>query len=132
MKRKILVIIKNKWFLGFLLIITTLGIFGSQEIIYMTRQYMAGDTPWNSTPRQLNGRVVFSEHYSMHPGHYTFTQKLGIATKVDVKKMFGKTPAERKKEFAEYSTIRTQSPVGFLAPDFELETTTGETVRLSD
>ncbi|GIS86983.1 MAG: hypothetical protein CM1200mP17_15510 [Woeseia sp.] len=51
MKRKILVIIKNKWFLGFLLIITTLGIFGSQEIIYMTRQYMAGDTPWNSTPK---------------------------------------------------------------------------------
>ena len=132
MKSKFLVIIKNKWFLGFLLAITTLGVFGSQEIIYMARQYMAGDTPWGSATRELNGRVVFAEHYSMHPGHYTFTEKLGIATKVDVRKMFGKSPTERKKAFAEFSTIRTKSPVGFLAPDFELETTTGKTVRLSD
>ena len=114
MKRKILVIIKNKWFLGFLLIITTLGIFGSQEIIYMTRQYMAGDTPWNSTPRQLNGRVVFSEHYSMHPGHYTFAEKLGIATKVDVKKMFGKSPTERKKAFAAVSYTHLTLPTSDL------------------
>ena len=77
MKSKFLVIIKNKWFLGFLLAITTLGVFGSQEIIYMARQYMAGDTPWSSATRELNGRVVFAEHYSMHPGHYTFTEKLG-------------------------------------------------------
>ena len=75
---------KNNWFLGSLLAIAALGVFGSQEIIYMARQYMAGDTAWSSTPRELNGRVVFAEHYSMHPGHYTFTEKLGIATKVDV------------------------------------------------
>jgi len=123
---------KNKWFLGSLLAIAALGVFGSQEITYMARQYMAGDTAWNHAPRELNGRVVFAEHYSMHPGHYTFAEKLGIATKVDVKKMFGKSPAERKKAFAEFSTIRAKSPVGVLAPDFELETTTGETVRLSD
>ena len=132
MKRKLLVTMKNKWFLGSLLAIAALGVFGSQEIIYMARQYMAGDVPWSSVPRELNGRMVFEEHYSMHPGHYTFTEKLGIATKVDVKKMFGKSPAERKKAFAEFSTIRAKSPVGVLAPDFELETTTGETVRLSD
>jgi len=131
-KRKLLVIMKSKWFLGSLLAIALLGVFGSQEIIYMARQYMAGDVPWSSVPRELNGRMVFEEHYSMHPGHYTFTEKLGIATKVDVKKMFGKSPAERKKAFAEFSTIRTKSPVGVLAPDFELETTAGETVRLSD
>jgi len=123
---------KNKWFLGSLLVIVALGAFGSQEIIYMARQYMAGDVSWSSAPTKLKGRVVFEEHYSMHPGHYTFMEKLGIATKVDVKKMFGKSPAERKKAFAEFSTIRTQSPVGVLAPDFDLETTTGETVRLSD
>ncbi len=123
---------KNKWFLGSLIALVVLGAFRSQEIVYMSRQYMAGDVPWSSAPKDLNGRVVFEEHYSMHPGHYTFTEKLGIATKVDVKKMFGKSPAERKKAFAEFSTIRTQSPVGFLAPDFELITTTGETVRLSD
>ena len=132
MKRKLLVVMKNKWFLGAALAIAALGTFGSQEIIYMARQYMAGDVPWSPAPKDLNGRVVFEEHYSMHPGHYTFTEKLGIATKVDVKKMFGKSPAERKKAFAEFSTIRTQSPVGVLAPDFELKTTTGETVRLSD
>ena len=131
-KRKPLITMKSKWFLGSLLAIALLGVFGSQEIIYMARQYMAGDVPWSSVPRELNGRMVFEEHYSMHPGHYTFTEKLGIATKVDVKKMFGKSPAERKKAFAEFSTIRTKSPVGVLAPDFELETTAGETVRLSD
>ncbi|MBM24036.1 MAG: hypothetical protein CMD78_07215 [Gammaproteobacteria bacterium] len=132
MKTKLLIIMKNKWFLGSLIALVVLGAFRSQEIVYMSRQYMAGDVPWSSAPKDLNGRVVFEEHYSMHPGHYTFTEKLGIATKVDVKKMFGKSPAERKKAFAEFSTIRTQSPVGFLAPDFELITTTGETVRLSD
>ncbi len=41
-------------------------------------------------------------------------------------------PVQRKKALAEFSNIRTQSPIGALAPDFELETTTGETVRLSD
>jgi len=132
MKRKLLVVLKSKWFLGPLLAVVVLGVFGSQEIIYIARQYMAGDVPWSPAPKDLNGRMVFEEHYSMHPGHYTFAEKLGIATKVDVKKMFGKSPAERKKAFAEFSTIRTQSPVGVLAPDFVLTTTTGETVRLSD
>ena len=132
MKTKLLIVLKSKWFLGPLVAVIALGVFSSQEIVYMSRQYMAGDVPWSPAPKDLNGRMVFEEHYSMHPGHYTFVEKLGIATKVDVKKMFGKSPAERKKAFAEFSTIRTQSPVGFLAPDFELTTTTGETVRLSD
>jgi len=123
---------KSKWLLGGLIAIVVLGVLGSQEITYMARQYMAGDVPWSSAPKELNGRVVFEEHYSMHPGHYSFAEKLGIATKVDAKKMFGKSPEQRKKAFAEFSTIRTQSPVGALAPDFALETTTGETVRLSD
>jgi hypothetical protein len=105
---------------------------GGQEILYMTRQYMAGDTPWNSTPKELNGRVVFEEHFSMHPGHYTFGEKLGIATKVDVMKLVRMDPAKRKKGFAEFSTIRTQTPLGSPAPDFELETTDGETICLSD
>ena len=55
MKSKLLAIMKNKWFLGSLLLIAALGVFGSQEIIYMARQYMAGDVPWNSTPKELNG-----------------------------------------------------------------------------
>ena len=53
MKRKLLVIMKNKWFLGSLLAIAALGVFGSQEITYMARQYMAGDTAWNPAPREL-------------------------------------------------------------------------------
>jgi len=47
MKRKLLVIMKNKWFLGSLLAIVVLGSLGGQEILYMARQYMAGDAPWN-------------------------------------------------------------------------------------
>jgi len=118
MKRKLLVIMKNKWFLGSLLAIVVLGSLGGQEILYMARQYMAGDAPWNPAPKELNGRVVFEEHYSMHPGHYSFSEKLGIATKIDVMKLVRMDPEKRRKGFAEFSTIRTQSPVGALAPDF--------------
>ncbi len=126
-----LCVLKNKWFLGALLLVAALAAVGRQEIIYMTRQYMAGDVPWDSAPKALDGRIVFQEHYSMHPGHYSFSQKLGIATKVDVMSMVRMDPEARRRGFAEFSTFRAQSPVGSPAPDFELETTDGETIRLS-
>ena len=52
MKRKLLVVLKSKWFLGSLLAVIVLGAFGSQEIIYMARQYMAGDVPWSPAPKE--------------------------------------------------------------------------------
>jgi len=125
-------LLKSKWFIGGVLAVVLVVALGGQEIMYMTRQYMMGDTPWDANPKQLNGRVVFNEHYSMHPGHYSFGEKLAIATKVDVMKLVRMDPEKRKKGFAEFSTIRTQSPIGTLAPDFELETTDGESIRLSD
>jgi peroxiredoxin len=132
MAGRILGFLKSKWFIGSVLAIVAIAAVGGQEILYMTKQYTAGDTPWDPTPKELDGRVVFEEHFSMHPGHYTFGEKLGIATKVDVMKLVTMEPATRKKGFAEFSTIRTQSPVGSVAPDFELETTDGEMIRLSD
>ncbi len=132
MAGRVLGIIKSKWFIGGVLIVIAVVALAGQEVMYMTRQYMMGDTPWDSTPKQMNGRTVFEEHYSMHPGHYSFSEKLGIATKVDVMKLVRMDPEKRKKGFAEFSTIRTQSPVGSLAPDFVLETTDGESIRLSD
>ena len=132
MAGRIVGILKSKWFVGGLLVLVALVAVGGQEIVYMARQYMMGDTPWDSTPQQIQGRTVFHEHYSMHPGHYSFVEKIGIATKVDVMKMVRMDPEKRKKGFAEFSTIRTQSPVGTLAPDFELQTTHGESIRLSD
>ena len=132
MARRALAVLKNKWFLGGLLAMVALAVVGSQEIIYMTRQYTAGDVPWDSAPKEVDGRMVFHEHFSMHPGHYSFSQKLGIATKVDVMSMVRMDPDKRREGFAEFSTIRTQSPVGTLAPDFELESTDGGTIRLSD
>jgi hypothetical protein len=132
MAGRVLGVLKNKWFIGAVLIVVAVVALAGQEVMYMTRQYMMGDPAWDSTPKQMNGRTVFEEHYSMHPGHYSFSEKLGIATKVDVMKLVRMDPEKRKKGFAEFSTIRTQSPVGSLAPDFELETTDGETIRLSD
>jgi hypothetical protein len=132
MAGRVLGIIKSKWFIGGVLIVIAVVALAGQEVMYMTRQYMMGDTPWDSTPKQMDGRTVFEEHYSMHPGHYSFSEKLGIATKVDVMKLVRMDPEKRKKGFAEFSTIRTQSPVGTLAPDFELETTDGKSIRLSD
>ncbi len=132
MTMRILKILKSKWLIGFVLVIVAAVVFGGQEIMYMTRIYMMGDAPWDSTPRQRDGRVVFDQHLSMHPGHYSFMEKLGIATQLDVMKLVKMDPEKRKKGFAEFSTIKTQSPVGTLAPDFELETTDGEVIRLSD
>ena len=132
MARRALAVLKSKWFLGGLLATVALAVVGSQEIIYMTRQYTAGDVPWDSAPKEVDGRMVFHEHFSMHPGHYSFSQKLGIATRVDVMSMVRMDPDKRREGFAEFSTIRTQSPVGTLAPDFELESTDGGTIRLSD
>lgn len=124
-------IVSSKWFFaGIVALLLTLT-FG-QDLIYMSRQYMMTDTPWSSAPKELEGRLLFNEHYSMHPGHYSFVEKLGIANKVDVMKMVMMDPEKRKKGFAEFSTIKTQSPIGALAPDFELQTTRGEMIRLSD
>ena len=129
---RVLGVLKSKWFVGAVLIVAAVVVLGGQEIMYMTRQYMMGDNPWDSTPKLMDGRTVFEEHYSMHPGHYSFSEKLGIATKIDVMKLVQMDPEKRRKGFAEFSTIRTQSLVGTLAPDFELETTNGESIRLSD
>ena len=129
---RVLGVLKSKWFVGAVLIVAAVVVLGGQEIMYMTRQYMMGDNPWDSTPKLMNGRTVFAEHYSMHPGHYSFSEKLGIATKIDVMKLVRMDPEKRRKGFAEFSTIRSQSLVGTLAPDFELETTNGESIRLSD
>ena len=125
-------VLLSKWFIGSFLLVIVVAVLAGQDIVYMSRQYMKGDTPWNPTPREKAGRMVFEEHYSMHPGHYSFLEKLRIANKVDVMKMVTMDPEERKKGFAEFSTFRTQSPVGELAPDFELTTADGETIRLSD
>jgi hypothetical protein len=132
MAGRILSVIKSKWFIGGVLAVVAIVALGHQEIMYMTRQYMMGDVPWNTTPKEVDGRMVFEEHLSMHPGHYTFGEKLSIATKLDVMKLIKMDPAKRKKGFAEFSTIKKQSPVGTLAPDFELETTDGVPIRLSD
>ncbi|MDG2071248.1 MAG: redoxin domain-containing protein [Pseudomonadales bacterium] len=124
-------VVTRKWLLGGVIGLIFVLIFG-QDLVYMSRQYMMGDTSWDSQPKEQEGRMLFDEHYSMHPGHYSFMEKIGIATKVDVMKMVMMDPEKRKKGFAEFSTIKTQSPVGTLAPDFELQTTSGEMVRLSD
>jgi len=132
MATRVLSVLKSKWFIGGVLVVVAVVALGGQELIYMSRQYMRGDIPWDPTPQQLEGRTVFEPHFSMHPGHYSFSEKLGIATKVDVLKMVRTDPAKRKRSFAEFSTIRTQSRVGTPAPDFELQTADGGTIRLSD
>ena len=129
--QRALKILKSKWFIGGAVMIVAAVVFGLHEIVYLARGYMAEDTPWDPTPRQLDGRTVFEEHSSPHPGHYTFTQKLSIASKVDALRML-REPERREKGMAEAATFRQQSPIGSPAPDFELETTDGEVVRLSD
>ena len=132
MAGRMLTVLKSKRLVAAVLMVLALVVFSGQEIMYMTGQYIMGDSPWDPTPRQISGQTVFEEHHSLHPGHYPFSEKLGIATKIDVIKMISMIAEERKKGFPEMSTFQTQSPVGTLAPDFELETTDGELIRLSD
>ena len=127
-----LAVLKSKRFIAGVLVFLALVAFSGQEIMYLTGQYVMGDVPWDQTPRQVDGRTIFEEHHSLHPGHYSFSEKLGIAKKIDVIKMVRMIAEQRKKGFPEMSTFQAQSPVGTLAPDFELETTDGESIRLSD
>lgn len=115
-------------------VLTLIVVFVLPPLVFTAYGYVKGDTDWDPTPKSINGITVFEPHYSDHPGHYTFGEKISIASKIDVLALFtGTRISEDKTVFAvEPLAFPKASPIGQAAPDFELETTGGATVRLSD
>lgn len=90
--------------------------------------YMRPDAPWDPTPKDVNGTLVFQPHFSAHPGHYDFKEKMSIMSKVDILKLWRTADAYA----AEAETFKNLSPIGVAAPDFELTTANGKPIRLSE
>ncbi len=122
-----------KW-LAIASVLSLIVVFVLPPLVFTAYDYVKGDADWDPTPKSVNGITVFEPHYSDHPGHYTFGEKISIASKIDVLALFtGTRISEDKTVFAvEPLAFPKASPIGEPAPDFELETTDGASVRLSD
>ena len=91
--------------------------------------FLIPDLPWDSSPRNVGGVTVFDAHTPPHPGHFSFAEKLGIATKVNVPALFVGKRARRIGR--EWATFEERTPIGAPAPAFDLMTTDGARVSLA-
>lgn len=97
-------------------------------VLVMYGVYMKPDAPWDPAPKQVEDTLVFQPHFSDHPGHYGFKEKMSIMSKVDILRLWETADAYAE----EAETFKKLSPVGVLAPDFELKTADGSSIRLSE
>lgn len=96
-------------------------------VLIMYGVYMRPGAVWDSSPKEVNGALVFQPSFSDHPGHYGFKEKMSIMSKVDILKLWRTADAYA----VEAESFKNLSPVGVSAPNFELETTTGGVIDLS-
>ena len=106
---------------------------------------------WDSSPREQNGRIVFEPYNTIHPAHYNAGEMWSILTKVDLKYTVMMATKDLSRFFSDESVsyesgnerldeyyknfegnFEHVARVGSKAFDFELTTTEGKTVRLSD
>ena len=122
---------KYKWLIALVVVVGAAALF-AQEAMYVFRGgYLGADDPWNSKPKMVDGRMVFDAHISRHPRFYSIGQTVKIASQMDVLKMI-RDNERKSRNKVEFATFAKQTPVGTPAPNFELQTTDGKTVRLSD
>lgn len=101
--------------------------------IYMfihTRHRLTGD----STLRESNGTLLFKPDLAPHPGHYTWRESLDTLGKISPIKMLT-DPKHWKMQLGIFRFILDPNygaRIGALAPDFDLPTTDGGRIRLSD
>lgn len=86
--------------------------------------------PWDATPRHVDGKLLFQEHISLAPiSIYTPQESRAMAAKIDHERFV--LEAMKREEIWSLMHHDEQIGVGELAPDFELRTVGGGTVRLS-
>ncbi len=89
-----------------------------------------GSAEWQLEASRLNGAVVFEPHLQNHPGHLNLPQAFDMATKINIyRTVFGEMSQDASPVMAAYNEA---SMLGKPAPDFELRTTDGTHIRLSD
>ncbi|MEM7098399.1 MAG: redoxin domain-containing protein [Pseudomonadota bacterium] len=106
---------------------------------------------WDSTPKAQDGLVVFDAYQTIHPSHYSLGQTFSILSKVDIEYTLFMVLKDLSRFFSdeeatyevgndrldEYyrnfeGNFQSVARIGTQAFDFELTTTEGKTVRLSD
>lgn len=107
------------WGIGIVPILLALVMYGA---------YMRPDDAWDPSPEKIDGRLVFQPHFSDHPGHYSFSDKMSIMSKVDIVKLWRTADAYA----AEAETFKQLSPIGIPAPDFSLKVAGGGELTLSE
>lgn len=116
-----------------LVLVTGPMYFFGPDYLFRIDQFLAfteGEDPWDPTPIVADDGILFSPHYSGHPGYATFLEKVGFAAKIDMDKTVRKS---REGNYGEQlATFPHRAPIGEQAPDFELLTIDGDTVNLSD
>jgi peroxiredoxin len=81
--------------------------------------------------RRVRGKLLFDEHITPGPGNiYTAAENAVMAAKIDYLRFV--TDPLKRREVVDLLSFGARVGVGEQAPDFELTTTGGETVRLSD
>ncbi len=89
---------------------------------------------WHPTPTEDSGTLLFKPDLAPHPGHYTWRESLEILGQISPTRMIT-DPIHRKGFpgiFRFMFDRKYGAQIGAPAPDFDLPTTDGKRIRLSD
>ena len=132
-------IMKSKWKWAYILcgivvlaLLAPVPFLGANYSAYIWRAgtWLVADPAWDSVPKIEDGVAVFDTHYSLHAAHHSLPAKIGFALKIDVKRTMDAVNAGVGEII--HQRFAEASDVGAPAPDFDLETTDGDRLRLSD
>lgn len=88
-------------------------------------------TRWRLRAQRVGDALLFNEHITPGPGTiYTAAENATMSRKIDVTRFV--TDPMKRREIVDILTFGRRVGVGEPSPDFELRTTEGERMRLSD
>ena len=85
---------------------------------------------WDPAATETDDTLLFQAHHEFHPNHYDTDEKLAMFKEISLITMT--TDPQHIGSFPGFFKIKNMNPVGSLAPDFELPTTDGRRLRLSE